>query len=168
MCSSDLFGGRTGKVELRSDTLAQLGQPALPEYLEANESPTSEFPFLLLTPKQQTRFLNSSYSHLPAHGPLEVPPALEMCASDAAALGLDDNDIAVVHNHRAALQLPVRITNRMRPGVVAVPWGWWSHHHGGPTAPVANSLTSDAATDWGGGVAFWDTVVAVAPAATRQ
>jgi hypothetical protein len=26
---------------------------------------------------------------------------------------------------------------------------------------VANSLTSDAATDWGGGVAFWDTTVAV-------
>ncbi len=162
------FGGRTGKVELRSDTLAQLGQPALPEYLEANESPTTEFPFRLLTPKQQTRFLNSSYSHLPAHGPLEAPPALEMCASDAAALGLDDNDIAVVRNHRASLQLPVRITTRMRPGVVAVPWGWWSHHHGGPTAPVANSLTSDAATDWGGGVAFWDTVVAVAPAATGE
>jgi anaerobic selenocysteine-containing dehydrogenase len=52
----------------------------------------------------------------------------------------------------------------VRPGVAAVPWGWWARHHGGPDAPVANSLTSDAATDWGGGVAFLDTAVAVARA----
>ena len=28
--------------------------------------------------------------------------------------------------------------------------------------PVANSLTNDTLTDWGGGVAFWDTRVAIA------
>jgi len=28
---------------------------------------------------------------------------------------------------------------------------------------VANSLTNDTLTDWGGGVAFWDTQVALSP-----
>jgi anaerobic selenocysteine-containing dehydrogenase len=162
------FATSSGKVELRSDTLAALGQPVLPMHLEPLESPTDEFPFRLLTPKQQMRFLNSSYSHLPAHGPLEPQPAVELCADDAAALGLAEGDPARVHNHRASMVLPVRITHRMRPGVVAVPWGWWSAQHGGPGSPVANSLTSDAATDWGGGVAFWDTTVAVARCATTE
>jgi anaerobic selenocysteine-containing dehydrogenase len=155
------FPTPSGKLELRSDTMAALGFPALPTYQVPVEAPSAEFPFALLTPKQQTRFLNSSYSHLPQHGPLEPQPALELCAADAAALGLSDGDAARVWNRRAALDLPVRITTRVRPGVVAVPWGWWGQHHGGNDAPVANSLTSDAATDWGGGVAFWDTAVAV-------
>lgn len=158
------FPTPSGKLELRSDTMAALGAPALPTYTPPAEAPSAEFPFALLTPKQQMRFLNSSYSHLPQHGPLEPAPALELCAADADRLGLTDGDAATVWNHRAELRLPVRITTRVRPGVVAVPWGWWAQHHGGPDASVANSLTSDAPTDWGGGVAFWDTAVAVARA----
>jgi len=158
------FATPSGKVALRSDALAALGFPALPTYLAPHEAPSAEFPFALLTPKQQTRFLNSSYSQLPQHGPLESPPALEVCAADADALGLAEGDMARVHNHRAELHLPVRITERVRPGVVSVPWGWWSHQYGGADGTVVNSLTSDAATDWCGGVAFWDTAVAVARA----
>lgn len=158
------FPTASGRLELRSPTAAALGAPALPTYRPPAEAPSAEFPFTLLTPKQQTRFLNSSYSHLPQHGGLEPAPALEVSPADAEALGLAEGASARVWNRRAALELPVRITDRVRPGVVAVPWGWWARHHGGPEAPVANSLTSDAATDWGGGVAFLDTTVAIAPA----
>lgn len=45
------------------------------------------------------------------------------------------------------------------PGVVSLPFGWWEHQHGGG---VANSLTNDTLTDFGGGVAFNDTLVEVA------
>ena len=158
------FPTPSGRLELYSASAAALGAPALPTYAAASEAPSDDFPFALLTPKQQTRFLNSSYSHLPQHGGLEPAPALEISGADATALGLTDGSRARVWNHRASLELPVRITERVPPGVVAVPWGWWARHHGGPESPVANSLTSDAATDWGGGVAFWDTAVAVAPA----
>ena len=51
------------------------------------------------------------------------------------------------------------ITGRLRPRVVAIPFGWWSAHHA--DGMVANSLTNDTLTDWGGGVAFSDTLVAV-------
>ena len=64
-------------------------------------------------------------------------------------------------NDRAELVLPVHVTERLRPGVVAVPWGWWRHQHG--DGPTANSLTNDTITDWGGGVAYSSTLVAVAP-----
>ena len=56
----------------------------------------------------------------------------------------------------------MRISDRVRPGVVAVPFGWWRSDHG--DGPTANSLTNDRLTEWGGGVAFSDTLVEVAAA----
>ena len=72
---------------------------------------------------------------------------------------LADGDLATVWNDRASVEVPVRITDRLRPGVVAIPFGWWSAAH--PDGKVANSLTNDTLTDWGGGVAYSDTLVQV-------
>ena len=58
-----------------------------------------------------------------------------------------------------AVEVPVKLSQRVRPGVVSIPWGWWSIHHA--AGSVANSLTNDAQTDWGGGVAYYDTMVAI-------
>ncbi len=157
-----VFPTPSGRVELRCDSLAAMGFPALPTYDEPVDRPGDDLPFALLTPKQHTRFLNSSYSHLPKHGPLEGAPFVEMVAADAAHLGVAEGDCVRVWNHRGELRLPVRLSTRVRPGVVAVPWGWWSHQH--PDGMVANSLTNDTLTDWGGGVAYYDTAVGIAPA----
>jgi anaerobic selenocysteine-containing dehydrogenase len=155
------FATASGKAELRCDALAASGQPVLPTYLPPDEAPSGQFPFALLTPKQHTRFLNSSYSHLPKHGPLEGSPYVEISVVDAAELEVVEGDCVKVWNHRGALELPARISERVRPGVVAVPWGWWAQHH--PNGHAANTLTSDTLTEWGGGVAFWDTAVAIEP-----
>ena len=64
-----------------------------------------------------------------------------------------------VFNDRASIEVPARISERLRPGVVSIPWGWWSRHH--PDGMVANSLTNDTLTEWGGGVAFYDTLVEI-------
>ncbi len=163
-----VFPTPSGKVQLSSDRLARSGHPALPTFTPAAESAAGNpqlaqrFPFSLLTPKQHTRFLNASYSQLPKHGPLEGAPYLEMVADDALALGLVDGQMAEVHNDRGSVRVPVKITERLRTRVVAIPWGWWSRQH--PDGKVANSLTSDTRADWGGGVAFSDTLVGIRPA----
>ena len=165
--ANGVFPTASGKVELRSEALVSMGQPALPTYVAPRESPggdaalAARFPLILLTPKQHTRFLNSSYSHLPKHGPLEGAPYVELCAADAVERELVEGDCVDVFNDRATVRLPVRITTRLRPGVVAIPFGWWSAHH--PDGRVANSLTNDTLTDWGGGVAYSDTLVQVRP-----
>jgi anaerobic selenocysteine-containing dehydrogenase len=117
------------------------------------------YPLQLLTPKHHTRFLNSSYSQLRGHGPAEGGPFVELDVVDADARGLVDGELARVWNDRASVAVPVRITGRLRPGVVAIPFGWWSRHH--PDGKVANSLTNDTLTEWGGGVAYSDTLVQV-------
>lgn len=162
------FATASGKVELASDALAARGLPRLPTFTPARESPAGDaelfarHPFALLSPKQHVRFLNSSYSHLPKHGPLEGSPYVEMIAADADRIGLTDGQTVRVHNDRGELHLPVRITERLRPGVVAIPWGWWQRHHG--DGPGVNALTNPALTDWGGGVAYSDTLVSITPA----
>ena len=160
------FPTPSGRVEFASSTLEAIGQPRLPTFVPSDEGLASDlaqrYPLQLMTPKHHVRFLNSSYSQLPGHGDREGGPFVEMDAADAAARGLNDGDTARVMNDRAELQLPVRISTRLQPGVVAIPWGWWSHQH--PDGRVANELTNNALTDWGEGAAFYDTLVEIAPA----
>ncbi|MDQ3390612.1 MAG: molybdopterin-dependent oxidoreductase [Actinomycetota bacterium] len=160
------FPTPSGKVELVSETLAAMGQPALPTFVPPREGPhgdddlRAKYPLQLLTPKHHTRFLNSGYAQLPKHGPAEGGPFVEIDVADADARGLADGDTARVWNDRSSLDLPVRVSARLRPGVVAIPFGWWMNHH--PDGKVANSLTNDTLTEWGGGVAFSDTLVQLA------
>lgn len=167
-----VFPTPSGKVELVNPRLAGLGQPTLPTYIPPREGPGGDpellarYPLQLMTPKHHTRFLNSSYSHLPKHGPAEGGPFVELDPADAEARGLTEGDEAVVRNDRATLRLPVRISDRLRPGVAAIPFGWWRDHH--PDGRIANSLTNDTLTDWGGGVAYSDTLVEVERASTAS
>ena len=157
------FPTPSGKVEFWSDRLVERGQPGLPTFVAPREGPhgpdADRFPLQLMTPKHHARFLNTGYSHLPKHGPAEGGPFVELDAVDAAARGLAEGARARVFNDRASLELPVVITERLRPGLVSIPWGWWRHQH--PDGMVANSLTNDTLTDWGGGVAYSDTLVQV-------
>jgi anaerobic selenocysteine-containing dehydrogenase len=157
------FPTASGKVEFVSERLERQGQPRLPTFVPPREGPqgpgAERFPLQLMTPKHHSRFLNSGYSHLPKHGPAEGGPFVELDAADATARGLAEGDPARVFNDRASLELPVKITARLRPGLASIPWGWWRHQH--PDGKVANSLTNDTLTEWGGGVAYSDTLVQV-------
>ena len=154
------FDTPTGRVHLASDELEAMGQPRVPTYVAPNEGAggdatlVAQFPLQLLTPKHHARFLNSGYSHLPRHGPAEGGPFVELSDVDAAHRQLADGDVARVWNERGSIEVPVKITGRLRPGVIAIPWGWWSAHH--PDGKTVNALTNDTLTEWGGGVAFSD------------
>lgn len=145
-----------GKAALWSDELELAGHGGLPDHRPREDD---GYPLVVLTPKVHTRFLNTSYSHLPKHGPAEGGPYLELSREDAGARSLVDGDKARVFNDRGALELVVRVGDRLPPGVVAVPFGWWSGDH--LDGYTANHLTSDGDTDWGGGVAYSDTRVDV-------
>ncbi|MGB0112198.1 MAG: molybdopterin-dependent oxidoreductase [Ilumatobacteraceae bacterium] len=165
------FDTPSGRVEFVSEQLARMGQPRVPVYVPPREGPGGDpdllarYPLQLMTPKHHTRFLNSAYAQLPKHGPAEGGPFVELDAVDAAARGLRDGATARVWNDRASVEVPVKITERLRPGLASIPFGWWMQHH--PDGKVANSLTNDTLTDWGGGVAYSDTLVQI-EAATNE
>jgi anaerobic selenocysteine-containing dehydrogenase len=154
------FGTDDGKAALYSTELEEAGHDPLPGYVPPVEGPGGllgdRYPLVLLSPKNHTRFLNSTYSK--HHADREKGPYVELDPADAAARGVAEGDPVRVWNDRGELTLPVRISNRLRPGVAAIPWAWW-----GEEANV-NILTNATPTDWGGGVAYFDTLVEVAGA----
>lgn len=154
------FATVDGKAHLYSQPLASSGLDPLPGYIPSFEGPGGElserYPLVLLTPKTHTRFLNSSYSK--HHADRERGPYFEIDPIDAESRGIADGEEVRVFNDRGELTLPARISDRLRPGLAAIPWGWWGEEAN------ANALTNDAASDWGGAVAFYDTMVEAAPA----
>ncbi|MEZ5215807.1 MAG: molybdopterin-dependent oxidoreductase [Ilumatobacteraceae bacterium] len=160
------FGTRSGRIRLELPAAASIGLDPVPHpraTAEGTDAATrSAYPLVLLTPKRHTRFLNTSYSPLPGHGDREGGPCVELDVADATARGLAEGDLAEVYNDRARLRLPVRISDRLRPGVAAVPWGWWSAQH--PDGGVANDLTNVSPTRFGGGASYHETLVEVAAA----
>ena len=160
------FRTPSGKAELVAESFGALGVSHLPEWIPVAEGPGSPqmdtFPLFLQTPKKATRFLNTSYSDLAAHADRETQPHVELDQADAEARGLTAGDTARVFNERASLVLPVAITDRLRPGVVSVPWGYVDSAYGDAIGS-ANDLTNAADTEFGAGSSYGDTLVQVEP-----
>ena len=112
--------GRTAGVDL-----------ALPAYEPAIESPAGDpelaarFPLALLSSKSALHFLNSSYANLPRQLKAEKEPLLDIHPDDAAPRGIEDGVEVRVFNDRGELRLRARVGDRVRPGVVSMPSGWW-------------------------------------------
>jgi anaerobic selenocysteine-containing dehydrogenase len=159
------FRTPSGRAELVSESFVEFGVTRLPEWIPPSEGRESDaakaFPLTLVTPKKQTRFLNTSYSGLAGHADKETGPFVELDPVDAASRGLEDGDLARVWNERGSLRLEVLISDRLRPGVASIPWGFWVNAYG-PGVGSVNDLTNAAATDFGGGASYGDTLVEVA------
>jgi anaerobic selenocysteine-containing dehydrogenase len=112
--------------------------------------PPDAYPLTMLSAKTALHFLNSSYSNLPRHARAEGAPTVSLDPADAAARRISDGDMVRVWNDRGSLELPARVGDGVRPGVVAIPHGF-----------SANFLTSDGIADAGGGGDFYDTRVEV-------
>ena len=69
--------------------------------------------------------------------------------------------MARIFNRRGSLVLPVAVSDRLRPGVVSVPWGYVDAAYGDATGSI-NDLTNAADTIFGSGSSYGDTLVQVA------
>lgn len=86
----------------------------------------------------------------------EPEPRLELHPDDAATRGIADGDTVRVWNDRGSVVYRAILTDRLRRGTVAAPFGPWLRAGAG-----VNSLTSDRLGDIGHGPTFCDTLVEV-------
>ena len=163
---ADGFPFPDGRLPFANADLERQGHGRLPTYRRACEGAiagSGRYPLSLMSPKFHQRFLNASYSHLDGHAGPEGELFCELHPDDATARGITDGDEVTVFNDRAHLRALARVSAsaRVRPGLVIVPFGWVGDRTRDGLA--VNDLTNDTASDWGGGVAFYDTSVEVAP-----
>ncbi len=159
------FPTASGTTEFFSSSLAAKGLDPLPAWTPATESLQGDaellqrFPLACITIKRHQRFLNSSYSMLPAHTGAEGAPVAEIHPADAAERAIVDGDRVRVWNDRGSIDVIAQVTDRVRPSVVTVSFGWSLLASAGVGC---NTLTNAASTDMGGGTAFHDNLVEVA------
>lgn len=159
------FATPSGKCEFYADSVIASGMDALPSFTPAhrsrdgNENRASHYPLALITAKAALHFLNSSYANLPRQLKAEGEPKLDIHTLDAGPRGIADGDKVRVFNGRGEVTLRARVGDWVRPGVVAMPSGWWASLS--PGGASANCLTSDGLSDLGGGGDFHDTRVEV-------
>ena len=118
------------------------------------EGPAGDaFPLTLISPASD-RTISSTLGEL--HTP-RVP--VEMHPSDAASRGITDGAAVRVFNGSGEVRCPARLDERIRPGVVFLPKGLWSHNT--DNGATASALAPDTLTDLGGGACFNDARVEV-------
>ncbi|MEV4613237.1 molybdopterin-dependent oxidoreductase [Kitasatospora sp. NPDC049258] len=146
----------SGRIELHSATVAALALPDCPghpAWLDPPErlgTPAAErHPLLLVANQPATRL----HSQLDVGAPsladkVADREAVELHPADAAARGVADGDLVRIFNDRGACLAGVRLTDRLRPGVVRLPTGAWFDPVPGTEPPLCahgnpNVLTAD-------------------------
>ena len=151
------FATRSGKAELFSEPLQEQGHDPLPWAGEIREGEGLQ----LITGKA-LHFLNSGYSNMEPHRRRAGDLFVEIHPQDAQQRGVANGDAVRVWNHRGEVDAVCSVTDRVRPGVVSMPFGGLVDA-GGARRSV-NVLTPEEPTDWGGGSGLYDAFVEVAPA----
>lgn len=161
------FPTPSGKVELYCAALVAQGLDPLPGYEAVGDDGADDgrplngqFPpqmGLTLISAAAHHFVTSTFANSAAMVQHEGAPFVEMHPDDAAARGIVHGDVVVVANGRGWCELTAKITDSVRPGVVASPKGRWSQHQRG--GRNVNWLTSDALADMAGQSTFHSNTV---------
>ncbi len=144
------FPTPSGKIEIYSQRIADMNNPQLPpipKYIETWESPLDplarKYPLQLVTTHSKFR-ANSVFSNVPWVAELETH-ALWINPRDAVTRGVKNGDTIRVFNDRGDIRAPIRVTERITPGVVQIPAGAWYNpdKNGIDLGGCANVLTRD-------------------------
>ena len=156
----------SGKCELVSARMAELGFDALPTYTPPRELPetapelAARYPLSLISSPRHY-FLNSTFVNV-ASLRKDAEPECVMHPADAERRALSDGARVVVHNDRGEFVAALRVQPTVREGVVWAPSIWWSKLTA--DGHNANDTTSQGVTDLGGGPVFYDNLVEVSAA----
>ena len=158
------FPTPSGKCELYSERLAQMGLDPLPTYTPPYESRERDpeliarYPLTLISsPAHQ--FLNSTFVNIAPLRRAAREPECLLHPEDAERRGIGVGARVVIHNDRGAFTAVARIESTIRPGVVWAPSIWWGKF--AADGANANQTTSQRETDMGRGPVFYDNLVEV-------
>jgi formate dehydrogenase alpha subunit len=100
-----------------------LGKFHAVHFLEAAELPDEEYPFILTTGRLMFHFHTGSMTRRSEKLEQEVPEAyVEIHPDDAVRIGMNGSTHVRVASRRGEIELKARVTSRIRPGVVFIPF----------------------------------------------
>ncbi|MBW2039443.1 MAG: molybdopterin-dependent oxidoreductase [Deltaproteobacteria bacterium] len=138
------FATPSGKVELYSRTMEELGHDPLPAHREPPETPVEgeligEYPLILTTGARSLEFLHSEFRHVERLRKRRPHPTLQIHPATAEDWGIKDGDQVAAENRLGSIRLRAEVIDDILPGVVHIPHGW--------TEANVNLLTNSSAAD---------------------
>jgi len=118
------FPTPTGKLELYSNVLEDLGYDALPYFQEPGESPVStpelakEYPLVLSTGYRQPFYFLSQYRNIPWLRSFQKDPVVQIHPETAKEIGIEDGDWAWIESPRGRIKQKARLFPGIHPKVV--------------------------------------------------
>ena len=137
------FATPSGKVELASSILADLGFDPLPYHREA-PAPSEAYPYRVFTGVREDPFFQTGQRNIPVLRRRSPSPKLFLHPDDAARDGLIDGQWARLETPTGAVVAKVSLQPNMLRGHVRVPHGWWYPETRGDLALAGAFVSSDA------------------------
>ncbi|UXY11211.1 molybdopterin-dependent oxidoreductase [Kosakonia sp. ML.JS2a] len=145
-----------GKIQIYSATIASFNYadcPGHPVWLTPDEQPDAQHPLWLIANQPATRLHSQlDYGRHSARHKQQGKEVCMMHPTDAAARGITEGAMIMLHNLRGAVLAAVTLSENIMPGVVQLPTGAWYD----PVDPLAarplcrhgnpNVLTRDIGT----------------------
>lgn len=136
----------SGKIELFSERLQSATGNGVPGY----RALPAQRGFLLVSPASERR-INSTFGGITGH---DTDMVCEMASADAERLGLHHQQRVRLFNDGGEVELPLAVSDRVRPGTVYVPKGGWIK--GSPTGQTINALVPGHKSDLADGACYYD------------
>ncbi|MDH5695526.1 MAG: molybdopterin-dependent oxidoreductase [Dehalococcoidia bacterium] len=130
MCQKGEFRTPSGKIEIYSETLAEHGYDPLPVHVEPSQSPVShpelaqKYPLILTTGARILEYTHTQFRNVPQLQQSAPEPIAEIHPDTAAKYGVADGDTIAVETRKGQIEIKVRTTEDLAPGVVSIPHGW--------------------------------------------
>jgi anaerobic selenocysteine-containing dehydrogenase len=147
------FPTATGKVELYSTVMEELGYDPLPYYREPNESPYSTpelakaYPLILSAGGRQPYYFHSQYRQVPWLRERQPYPLVQIHPETAGELGIEEGEWVWIETPRGRIKQVARLFAGMDPRVVMAQASWWYPEEPGPDHGLwksnVNVLTSN-------------------------
>jgi anaerobic selenocysteine-containing dehydrogenase len=154
----------SGKCELYSERMSQMGLDPLPSFTAPYEFPdnvpelAARYPLTLISsPAHQ--FLNTTFVNIGALKRAAREPECVLHPRDAERRAIPSGARVVIRNDRGAFTAVARVEESIREGVVWAPSIWWGKF--AADGANANQTTSQRETDLGHGPVFYDNLVEV-------
>ncbi len=134
---------QTGKIELYSNALNGLGFEPLPVFHEPTESPISildlpkRYPLILVSGNRLSTSYLSFLHNLPTLHSKTPRNWVEIHPDTASARSIKEGDWVTVSSPTGRIRLEAKLTSKVDPRVVLIPYGWG--HDGSGSWQLANS-----------------------------
>lgn len=125
------FATPTGKVELYSTVLENLGYDPLPAYTEPTETMVStpdlarKYPLALINGGRIREFFHSEWRQIASVRRLHPDPLVQIHPATATTLGITAGDWVWIETVRGRIKQRAELTERVSPQTVHAEHGWW-------------------------------------------